>query len=515
MMHMTRKLVLFIIMALGISTIAVTFNIQPVKATWVEGHITQDTTWKIQDSPFVLISDVVVDSNATLTIEPGVEVKFGGDFSLVVEGSLLAVGTEAAKIKFTSNKLSPKNGDWDMVQFVGNESKFFRLEQSIIEYAKTGIKHSGDGDISVRNSIIRNNSATGIELWKGDIEIQMSTLELNSRGIASFYGITLSNITILQNSILKNSQGIYFNQVDLFNITILKNSIYSNTDCGIFLDRCHKITNLLICENNVHDNDGPGIKAILPWAEPARALINVSIKKNCINSNARISNYDGIYFDVDGRVTNFEIIENSILSNNGNGILVFYRIGRGDSTSLMITNNWIESNTRNGISIDADDDPALTYEAYITNNSITNNERGIRYSGYSKGYSTRARVYVKHNSISNNTVGVELYEATNSLVQYNDIYGNQQGMFIGSGISVNAENNFWGHPTGPYHESFNPMGQGNPVNGDGTDLDFIQFLTQEVNPIIPEFSSFFILPLFMIATLLVATVFGRRRINTR
>ena len=47
-----------------------------VNATYVEGPITQDTIWTRVDSPFVVSKDVTVYSNATLTIEPDVEVKF-------------------------------------------------------------------------------------------------------------------------------------------------------------------------------------------------------------------------------------------------------------------------------------------------------------------------------------------------------------------------------------------------------------------------------------------------------
>lgn len=73
MMHMRNRSILILILILGLPTILTMLNIQTVKATWVEGHITQDTTWKIQDSPFIVINDLVVDVNATLNIEAGVK----------------------------------------------------------------------------------------------------------------------------------------------------------------------------------------------------------------------------------------------------------------------------------------------------------------------------------------------------------------------------------------------------------------------------------------------------------
>ena len=47
-------------------------------------------------------------------------------------------------------------------------------------------------------------------------------------------------------------------------------------------------------------------------------------------------------------------------------------------------------------------------------------------------------------------------------------------MNVTNGATVDAEFNYWGSSTGPYH-NLNPEGEGNLVNGDGTDLDFIPF----------------------------------------
>ncbi|MBE0520427.1 hypothetical protein IBX35_05235 [Candidatus Bathyarchaeota archaeon] len=62
-------------------------------ATYVEGPIIQDTVWTLVDSPFIVSEDVIIYPDVTLTIEPEVEVEFGGDFSLIVEGRLVANGT--------------------------------------------------------------------------------------------------------------------------------------------------------------------------------------------------------------------------------------------------------------------------------------------------------------------------------------------------------------------------------------------------------------------------------------
>jgi hypothetical protein len=54
------------------------------------------------------------------------------------------------------------------------------------------------------------------------------------------------------------------------------------------------------------------------------------------------------------------------------------------------------------------------------------------------------------------------------------------GMNVLLNATVNAEHNYWGDQSGPYHESLNPNGKGNPVGGDGVNLDFIFFLTKPI-----------------------------------
>jgi hypothetical protein len=58
----------------------------------VSGPIAQDTTWSRSDGPIVVVGDVTVAEGATLTIEPGVEVRFEGGHTLTVLGTLRALG---------------------------------------------------------------------------------------------------------------------------------------------------------------------------------------------------------------------------------------------------------------------------------------------------------------------------------------------------------------------------------------------------------------------------------------
>ena len=299
------------------------------RATYVEGPITQDTLWTLADSPFVVSKDVIVYPGVTLTIEPGVEVRFGGGFSLVVEGRLYACGEENNTITFTTNKDQPQGGDWNTIKFNGTQPS--TLMRCIVQYAIDGLTIE-NGNVRIEDCEIANNSQSGI-------------------------------------SITGNNQ--------------------------------------------------------------------VTIKNNKISSNK-------------------------------NGILV-----TGDSIrGVSITENIVMSNTQSGIQLDADKYRDLV----ILNNILSANKNGFYVSG-------EASTYITNNSISYNNVGIFYKSGKGHVAYYNDIYGNDCGMDVSSNATVNAEHNYWGHETGPYHVSLNPAGEGDPVGGDGVNLDFIFFLSAPISHI--------------------------------
>src|ERR1700741_2987100 len=83
-------------------------TIQTHAKTNMSGGIYANTTWTKANSPYIVTDTVVVFPGNTLTIEPGVEVRFADDMMIEKrQASLIAVGTQADSITFTSNSASP------------------------------------------------------------------------------------------------------------------------------------------------------------------------------------------------------------------------------------------------------------------------------------------------------------------------------------------------------------------------------------------------------------------------
>ncbi|MEM2102257.1 MAG: right-handed parallel beta-helix repeat-containing protein [Candidatus Bathyarchaeia archaeon] len=339
-----------------------------VTATYVEGSVTQDTVWTLTDSPFVLSKDVTVYPNATLTIEPGVEVRFGGQFLLNVTGRLIANGTKERTITFTSNKESPAPGDWKTIQFSGASSSI--LAYCSIKYAENGTTIKS-GNIEIKNTEISNNFQNGVAIENGNVNIEDSMISNNTQN-----GIFITN-------------GI---------VTIQNNTVSDNTVSGIFI-----------------------------------AGGQVQVSDNTLRSNA-------IGLALTGNPTSANIIRNNVLSNTESGIL-------------------LDAEAYGGVS--------------ILYNTLSANNRGFYVS-------SSASTLITNNSIAYNNLGLLYVGEQHHEVHWNDIYGNEYGMNVTSGASVVATYNYWGDESGPYHVSLNPTGKGNQVGGDGTNLDFIFFLTAPV-----------------------------------
>ena len=75
------------------------------------GEICTDTTWTKDSGTYYVTRTITVPAGVTLTVEPGVVVKFARNQGIIVNGSLVAVGLPADLIYFTDYRDDTVGGD--------------------------------------------------------------------------------------------------------------------------------------------------------------------------------------------------------------------------------------------------------------------------------------------------------------------------------------------------------------------------------------------------------------------
>lgn len=94
-----------------------------VCATLTSGTLADATVWTAAGSPYMVNCDLRIASTASsLTIEPGVEVRFLTGKGLRVEGPLTIAGTGPDAVVFTSQQASPGPGDWRGIDLEAGEA---------------------------------------------------------------------------------------------------------------------------------------------------------------------------------------------------------------------------------------------------------------------------------------------------------------------------------------------------------------------------------------------------------
>ena len=129
--------------------------------------LTSDTTLTAACSPYVVVGNLVVTGGATLTVEPGVEVRFRRHGWLTVgdgasNGRLVAAGTPAAGIVLRSDEPPPAAGDWGGIAIEGTD----RVELAFVSISHAG--RTGTGGEAERGSVVLRGGS-GLSLTDTDI----------------------------------------------------------------------------------------------------------------------------------------------------------------------------------------------------------------------------------------------------------------------------------------------------------------------------------------------------------
>jgi peptidyl-prolyl cis-trans isomerase B (cyclophilin B) len=310
--------------------------------------ISTDTTWTVSGSPYYVKNNVIVRYGATLTIEPGVRVKFmvGRELIMVVQGQLIARGTADSMIYFESGNTSSAEL-WSSIRFetgsvgaVYDDAGYYK-RGSIFEYCI--IKDSGRGTVD-----------GAIECLKKAVPY-INYCEIKNNKVRSVYFSPESEQYMkIENSKFSNniSGGPYLSGATT---AILNNNTFSgNSNSGDSKDRKGggayiEATTATLTNNTFSGNSNSGsgnITSGIKYRKGGGAYIyakTATLTNNIFSGNScGVQNKSGlgvaVYIAANvTRVTNCTFKENEIARNNCVSIFMKY-IGEKPSSQFVRCN---------------------------------------------------------------------------------------------------------------------------------------------------------------------------------
>ncbi|MCD6112385.1 MAG: right-handed parallel beta-helix repeat-containing protein [Bacteroidales bacterium] len=305
--------------------------------------------WNTSGSPYVIMGLATIPIDSTLTIEPGVQVKFKSstnDSAFIIQyldigwikayGKLIAIGSETDSIIF----ISLGEGCWGGIHFE-NVAESIHLKYCKIEKCKSisdelipGETYAGGLTYKNTHALIENsnlsNNYLGVFAWNSEVDLMSCNVSYNIAGAFYFessgkvassmfsdnydFGVrSHTSSVIIENNILEEAlQGIHsYESLD----TIVGNVVRNNLWGGIEITRC----NPLVFRNVIYGSNS-GI----------RCTGSPRIANNTVVNN----NYFGIYC---GWHAKPYIINNIIYGNNS---LILYD---ADDT-VVFANNLLQAN---------------------------------------------------------------------------------------------------------------------------------------------------------------------------
>ncbi len=259
-------------------------SVKALGPTYVSGE--SYGIWDHNSSPYVVFEDVVVPKNQTLTIQPDVEVRFVQGTTLLVHGSIVATGSEGEEVIFTSNETVKEPGQWSGI-IISVSSTENLIEFAIIEYGTHGIRCAEESDVAIRNSVVRNNSLSGVNVATSWASIKETIITGNNAGITAEeaeieiigsevssnddYGLALffSAASVESTHIIDNYDGMMVQGSEMH---IYNSDIQSAMNAMVLRDASVVTTLDTFFPTNAVDFDGIPSALIVQWTLRVRVL---------------------------------------------------------------------------------------------------------------------------------------------------------------------------------------------------------------------------------------------------
>jgi len=226
----------------------------------INGEILETQHW-VNDKPYLVYNSMMIDTNNTLTIDPGVMVYFHKNSRMYVAGTLIAKGTYEEPIIFQGDRLEEMYdnipGQWDGIWLMPGSKDhlldFCHIKNAIIGIQVDTLANTAKPTLTLSNSRIENMTAVGLYA-QGSTILAYNNLISNCGqfavrlvigGAYEFYHCTIANYwgysTRTTPSLLLNNYYIdVYSQIQLRPVekALFGNCIiYGNKESEIIIDK--------------------------------------------------------------------------------------------------------------------------------------------------------------------------------------------------------------------------------------------------------------------------------------
>ena len=396
--------------------------------------------WENVGLPYVILNDVVVAAGASLTIEPGVQVRFAQYVGLSVLGTLTAVGTAEKPILFTGT--TPQKGWWENISIqgtnvapnTGSVLDYVTIEYGGGYYANLYLSYA---TVSVSHSSISESARDGLYTYGGGVMRLSHTTVANNGTAADHYAIRFHDASM--NPLLSNvtATGNVNNAIALGGGTMAGDHLWENVGLPYII-----LNDVVV-------------------AAGASLAIEAGVEVRFMQSAG---------LRVQGRLT--------AIGREGARILF---------TGTTAQKGWWENINIQGSNAHLNQGSALDYVTI---------EYGGGVGAYANLYLSYATVTVSHSIIRNSALDGIRFDAGAgaSMIESSQIVDNQAyGVFnYLQNAPLLAANNWWGAATGPIvkdHEECNAGGTGSRVSLNVEYRPVLNAANAPVSPVAPSRSN--------------------------
>lgn len=293
--------------------------------------------WRANDGPFIVEGHITLGANDNLVIEPGITVRFDGNYRFTIYGWITAVGTERDSIRFIG---SGQPSSWLGLNVSRGSADRGQFKFCVVQDAYQGFSLD-DADPLIENSRISFCGNAGVHF---------------SRSLGRLLNCSISNIS---------GHGVVI--TDQSRATVRDNNILACSDNGIAIgDNASPIVSYNLIEE-VSDHGislaSAGVSTIT-WNTILRpGLRGISVAE----SNGQVIKRNVIYLSggpgvIIYRSTNISLINNTILASGLHGLQI------SSNSSGGIINNIIGESSGYGIT------SSLSAGTYDYNDLYSNGE---------------------------------------------------------------------------------------------------------------------------------------------